>query len=145
MSVISDLSDAITTELNATVFSISFTAVRSYQPTFSSEDMGAGVRVDVVPVENNGNERTASIYAGEYVINIIVHRRITDTASIDACVDLCEEISNHFLSKRLDVAGIGEQVINVSDIDPVADGARLNEHKQFVSAVRLTIFASKSI
>jgi hypothetical protein len=102
MAVITDIADAIVTELNAATFSQPVTAVRHYLPQFELKEMHT-LHVTVVPkgVVLASSDRSRS--QGDYSIDVAVQQKITtgNNAELDALTDLTEEIADHLRGRRL--------------------------------------------
>jgi len=101
MAVLADISDAVVATLNGHTFGMSFTAVRSYRPVYTREEM-KDLHVTVVPggyaMENLGRGQVQE----DYTVEIAVQQapETTDNAALDPLVGLVEEIRDFFLANR---------------------------------------------
>jgi hypothetical protein len=101
MAVLADIADAVVTALNGHTFTKPFTAVRSYRPVYTREEM-KDLHVTVVPggyaMENLGRGQVQE----DYTVEIAVQQapEATSNAALDPLVGLVEEIRDFFLANR---------------------------------------------
>ena len=101
MAVLADISDAVVAALNGRTFGMSFTAVRSYRPVYTREEM-KDLHVTVVPggyaMENLGRGQVQE----DYTVEIAVQQapETVSNAALDPLVGLLEEIRDFFLANR---------------------------------------------
>lgn len=132
---ITNVADAIVTELNATSFSQPFTAARGYLPTFDLQEMNE-LKITVVPKEDDGKLDTRSQSTHDYAIDIGIQKKppAIENADLDPLMLLTQEIADHFL--------FGKQAAGATLIAPTVRILYLQEHlqklRQFTSVVTLT-------
>jgi hypothetical protein len=137
MAVILEIADAVVAELNSASFSLPFTAVRHYQPTFDLMEMKT-LHVSVVPrsllAANAVDRNQASV---DYLIDVGVQQK-TDMsqAALDSLMALVEEIADHFRGKPL--AGYPVARCMVVKNEPIYFPDHLERLRQFTSVVTLT-------
>jgi len=101
MAIIADIADAVVAALNGQTFTMPFTAVRSYRPVYTREEM-TDLHVTVVPgayaMDNLGRGQVQE----DYTVEIAVQQapeQMGNTA-LDPLVGLVEEIRDFFLKNR---------------------------------------------
>jgi len=101
MAVLADIADAVVTTLNGHTFTRPFTAVRSYRPVYTREEM-KDLHVTVVPggysMENLGRGQVQE----DYTVEVAVQQapETMGNAALDPLVSLVEEIRDFFLANR---------------------------------------------
>ena len=105
MSKLVDITEAVKDELNAGVFSESFTATRQF---LLVRELSANetLRVDVVPARKIKEGSTRAADFSDYRVGVAIRKKLTGAASTDDAalvdlLDLAEEIENAFFHKRL--------------------------------------------
>ena len=90
MSVITDIADAIVADLNAHVFTPTFTSERKYDPGFRLEDVGSILKVLVVPAKHESVIDSRESTQNEYAIDIgvIQNPATRANAAYDTLMDL---------------------------------------------------------
>ena len=136
------IADAVTAALNAATLSQSFTAVRHYLPEFDLKEMET-LHVSVVPAELDEETADRTRDRAEYKIHVAVQKRVAkqdppglDTATIDALMQLVEEIDDLFRHNRL--AGYEQAHWAKTENKPIYDPKHLKEHGQFTSLLVFT-------
>ncbi|MBU6239948.1 MAG: hypothetical protein KGQ51_19205 [Planctomycetes bacterium] len=130
------IADAVTAELNGTVFSQPFVAQRSYVPTYDLQSMN-DLKVTVVPkaLSNVALDRSRDSY--EYLIDVAVQKKTTaQPDSVDPLMLLVEEIADHLRAQPL-ASFPGARCMNVEN-SPVFAPDHLQELRQFTSVLTLT-------
>lgn len=137
MSTTLELADAVVASLNATGFSLPFTAERKYQPVFELADLET-VQVGVVP--KSLGITTAARNTGYYdvAVDIGVQKKVTveDDAELDGLMVLVEEIADHLRMKRLDTAPDAAWLSIANE--PVFAPEHLEQWRQFTSILTVT-------
>lgn len=136
MAVIINIADSVVAQLNAAALSQPVTAARFYQPRFGVEEMAA-LHVSVVPrsISNKALDRTHDAF--DYMIDVAVQKRTDGSlASLDALMNLVEEICNLFRSQPL-LSFPAARCMEVKN-DPVYAPEHLEELRQFTSLITLS-------
>ena len=137
MATITDIADAVVTELNGHSFSQTLTAVRYYRPVFDLGEMKT-LHVSVVPkgVTIERADRSHNQY--DFAIDVAVQKKFSsgDATELDPLMSLVEEIADFFRLRRLTsyTAAIWVRTDNV----PVYAPEHLEEFRQFTSVLTLT-------
>ena len=137
MATITDIADAVVTELNGHTFSQALTAVRYYRPVFDLGEMKT-LHVSVVPkgVTIERADRSHNQY--DFAIDVAVQKKFSsgDATELDPLMSLVEEIADFFRLRRLTsyTAAIWVRTDNV----PVYAPEHLEEFRQFTSVLTLT-------
>jgi len=137
MPVITEIADAVVTELNANTFSLQFTAQRHYQPRYELADLKT-LHVTVIP---NGLT-TGNLGRGgmqrEVAIDIAVQQKLsTETnADLDRFLALAEEIAESFQAKRL--ANFPNAIWVKTEHRAIYATEHLQQYRQFTSVMTLT-------
>lgn len=102
MSIVNQVADSVTAQLNGAEFDFEFFAERMYVPNFDLEDMKE-LRVTVVPrdVELLPHDRAHNKYHCR--VDVAVQKKFSKGTNeeIDPLVDLVERIADEFRLKRL--------------------------------------------
>ena len=138
MSTIAALADAVAAHINAGTFSQPVSAVRTYQPAFTLEDL-ADLRVSIVPrtVGIAAASRDSSMF--DCVVDVGIQKKLPAAAAeaeIDALLDLAEEIADHLRLKRLPDAP--EAAWAGISHEPVVSSESLEQHRVFTSVLSVT-------
>lgn len=137
MPVITDVADAVVSELNETEFSQPFTAQRHYLPRFELQDLKT-LHVSVVPsgltVETAGRSQAQR----DVAIDVAVQKKLAheQNADLDPLLALTEEIAEHFRGKRL--AGYPDAIWVKTEHKPIYAAEHLDQLRQFTSVMTLT-------
>lgn len=132
------LCDAIKTELNDAELSLTFTAIRTYRPRWTLQDL-AKLRVAVVPmaVQAVFGEGTRERQLYRYQLGIPLQKKFGSEANteLDAYVDLVEEIIDQFRAGRSldDQAFVCKQV----EAEPLFFPEHLDQDRVFTSVVQM--------
>lgn len=130
------IADAVTAELNGTVFSQPFVAQRSYVPTYDLQSMN-DLKVTVVPKALSNVALDRSRDSCDYLIDVAVQKKTTaQPDSVDPLMLLVEEIADHLRSQPL-ASFPGARCMNVENA-PVFAPDHLQELRQFTSVLTLT-------
>jgi hypothetical protein len=137
MAVITDIADAVVTEMNGHTFGQAFTAVRTYDTTLPLEDAGT-LRVTVVPKALAEEVASRAADQVDYVIDVGVRKKPSQgsNAELDLLVALVEEIRAFFRRRRL-TAYPGVMCVR-TPVEPVFAPEHLREYGQFTSILSLT-------
>ncbi len=137
MAAITDIADAVVTELNAATFSQPVAAERTYLPVFELPEM-KDLHVTVVPRDVAIAPSARSHNQHDYAIDVAVQKKLTDAdnAEIDPLVSLVDEIADHFRFKRL--PAYSEAMWVKTEYKPVYAQEHLEQLRQFTSVLTLT-------
>jgi len=145
MSLVIDIADAVTAELNSAppgTFSQAFTAERSVLPVFELSDL-ASLKVTVVPrsVQITGSTRSASQY--EIDIDIGVQKRVGKTVDddVETLSTLVDEIADYLRRRPLQQIP-GAVWVSIGN-EPVYAREHLAEQRVFTSVLTVTYRAIK--
>ncbi len=148
MSIVVDIADAVTAELNAApagTFDPAFSAERRVLPVFELADL-AELRVTVVPkgVQITGSTRSASQY--DISVDIGVQRKLPPgdknlDAEVTTLGTLVDEIADHLRQRPLSTAPYATWVSTANE--PVYAPEHLLEHRVFTSVLTVTYRALK--
>ena len=137
MAVITNIADAVVTELNGHTFSQSLTAVRYYRPVFDLGEMRT-LHVSVVPkgVTIERADRSRNQY--DFAIDVAVQKKfeLGDNAELDPLMSLVEEIADFFRLRRL--TSYPDAIWVRTDNVPVYAPEHMEEFRQFTSILTLT-------
>ena len=137
MAVITDIADAVATEINAGSFSQPVSATREYLPAFELADMQT-LRVTVVPksVTTLPGGRAHNQY--DYAIDVAVQKKLdaADNTEIDELMTLVDELADHLRFKRL--TDYPNAAWLKTENQPVYAQEHLQELRQFTSVLTLT-------
>jgi len=135
-SMITNLADAVVSELNGVTFSMAFTAERLYRPDFELADM-QDLHVSVVPraLEMTSVGRGLGQY--DVQIDVAVQRKLdaADNTEIDALMALVGELVEFFPVKRQ----FGDSVWVRTENSPIYSPEHLGELRQFTSVLTATL------
>lgn len=145
MSLVIDIADAVTAELNAAppgTFTPSFTAVRRVLPEFDLADL-ADLKVSVVPkrVEITGSTRSASQY--EIAVDIGVQKKLGKDldSEVAALSTLVDQIADYLRRRPLGAAPFASWV-SIGN-EPVYAPEHLAEQRVFTSVLTVSYRALK--
>jgi len=137
MATITDIADAVVTELNGHAFSQPFEAKRYYRPVFDLADMAA-LHVSVVPkgivIDHLDRRRNQE----DVQIDVAVQKKFStgDAAELDPLMALVEEIADFFRLRRL--AAYPDAVWVRTENVPVYAPEHMDDLRQFTSVLTLT-------
>jgi hypothetical protein len=137
MSLIADIADAVTTELNSGSFGQPFTAERHYLARFELKQLGT-LRVPVVPKAATIETAARGQTQHDVQIDVGVLKKLgaADNAEIDPLVTLVEELADHFRLQRL--ASYPNAIWTKTENDPIYSHEHLERMRQFTSVLTLT-------
>jgi hypothetical protein len=137
MPLVTQVAEAVTSELTAATFSQPLTAVRHYLPRFELPDMQA-LHVSVVPRELTVQASARGLTQYDVSVDVAVQRRVPQqqVADLDPLLALSEEIGEHFRGKRLD--SFPAAVWIKTEYRPIYAAEHLEQLRQFTSVVTLT-------
>lgn len=138
MSTISTLADAVAEHINAGTYAQPVSAVRTYQPAFTLEDLGE-LRVSVVPRTSTVSAASRESSTYEHVLDVGVQKKLPaedDQAAIDELLELTEAIGDHLRHTRL--AGFPEAAWAGLAHEPVVSSESLEQHRVFTSVLSIT-------
>ncbi len=145
MSLVIDIADAVTAELNAAppgTFTPSFTAMRRVLPEFDLADL-ADLKVSVVPkrVEITGSTRSASQY--EIAVDIGIQKKLGKDldSEVAALSTLVDQIADYLRRRPLSSAPFASWV-SISN-EPVYAPEHLAEQRVFTSVLTVSYRALK--
>ena len=132
-----DVADAVTDSINAATFTPAVTAVRTYSPERDLEDL-IDLAVFVMPGSMIVEKETRAENSYMIRIDVVIAKKITSdaNATIDAFMDLAQEIIEHFDRLKL-TAGTNTAHWQSAENDPLFDGPRLENGRVFVATVSL--------
>jgi len=135
--MITDIADAVVTELNDGEFSQEFTAVRAYRPEFELPEM-KDLHVTVVPRGVAITSLGRGVNQHDYQIDVAVQKKLAaeDSAELDPLMALVEEIADFFRLRRLSAYTDAAWV--KTENDPVYSQEHLGEMRQLTSVLTLT-------
>ena len=137
MAVVTDIADAVVTELNAGTFSMPLEAKRHYRPIFDLAEM-QDLHVTVVPKGLAIERLDRSRNQHDVAIDIAVQKKCqaADNTELDPLMALVEEIADFFRLRRL--AARPEAVWIRTENVPIYAPEHLDELRQFTSVLTLT-------
>ena len=135
MAVINQIAAAVVSELNATEFSMAFTANREFLPRFDLAEMKE-LHVTVVPKGVTVLTGSRAHAQHDYEIDVAVQQKATSDDEIDKLMGLVDEIADHFRQKRL--AGFASAAWVRTENEPLYAQEHLEQLGQFTSVVTFT-------
>jgi len=150
MSLVTDIADAVATEINAApaspaTFSQTFTAVRRVVPAYELSEL-TDLKVTVVPkaVEISGSTRSASQY--EITIDIGIQKKLPPGSEagdeqVETLGTLVDQIAEYLRRRPLPGAPFAAWVSMTND--PVYSPEHLLEKRVFTSVLSVTYRAMK--
>lgn len=136
MPIITDITQAVTNELNTAEFSVPFQAERHYQPVYELSQMQS-LHVTVVPRGIVSSVLDRSRLQHEVQIDIAVQKKFTygSVEELDPLMALVQEIADHFQRRQL--AGTGAVWVKTEN-KPIYAQEHMQELRQFTSVLTLT-------
>jgi len=140
MSIITEIADAVVSDINAATLSQPITATREYLPEHDLTELQNTV-VTVVPkgVSIQGSTRGQNQH--DYQVDIAVQEKVPTgggKSEIDALMILVEEILDLFRLNRVTVPTLGSVPLLRAENDPIYAPEHLNQHGVFTSVITLT-------
>lgn len=138
MSTISTLADAVAEHINAGTYAQPVSAVRTYQPAFTLEELGE-LRVSVVPRTTTVTAASRESSTYEHVLDVGVQKKLPaedDQPAIDELLELTEAIGDRLRHTRL--AGFPEAAWAGLAHEPVVSSESLEQHRVFTSVLSVT-------
>jgi len=124
--------------INAGTFAQPVSAVRTYQPAFTLEELGE-LRVSVVPRTTTVTAASRESSTYEHVLDVGVQKKLPaedDQAAIDELLELTEAIGDRLRHTRL--AGFPEAAWAGLAHEPVVSSESLEQHRVFTSVLSVT-------
>ena len=136
MSVVTQIAEAVVTELNGATFGQPIQAERQYLPLFELEQL-KDLRVTVVPKSQAIEATSRSTNQHDIDIDIAVQKKLPQTtpAEIDPLMVLVQELADHFRFKRLTSP---DAVWIKTQNEPVYAPEHLDRFRVFTSILTLT-------
>jgi len=144
MSIVTTISDAVVSRINAAELSVELTAVRGYRPVRDLAGLSS-IKVAVIPVSLPRLDITDREGSTErdYQVDIIIQKQVAadqatddvDLDAADALMDLEDEIINLFPG---DPFSDGEYVCTGIDCE-IFDMERMNDNGEFFGVISLTV------
>ena len=138
MPTTAEIAKALVADLNATVFSLPFTARRAYLPSFNLGDM-TDLHVTVVATGRAVTPANRTLLQVEHRLDIAVQQRLGTGAEDTACdplLGLVEEIADHLAGHNL--AGASDAAWVKTEHAPLVAAEHLHEWRQFTSIISVT-------
>ena len=124
--------------INAGTSAQPVSAVRTYQPAFTLEELGE-LRVSVVPRTTTVTAASRESSTFEHVLDVGVQKKLPaedDQAAIDELLELTEAIGDRLRHTRL--AGFPEAAWAGLAHEPVVSSESLEQHRVFTSVLSVT-------
>ncbi len=145
MSTPIQIADAVAKELNATPFTMPFTATRKYVAAFKLTELKT-LRVTVIPATIARTQVSRGHKSQTVRIDVAVHQRVgtvgsteeLDEDTLDRLAALVEEIAEHFAANLPTLPAPASARWISSETDPIFDPEHLDSSRVFTSVVRLT-------
>lgn len=137
MAVITDIADAVVTELNGHTFSQAFTAVRHYRPLFNLADMQS-LHVTVVPKAVSVERLDRTSHQEDYQVDVAVQKKVdaVDNTTLDPLTALVQEVADFLRGRRL--AGLPAAICVADRNEPIYAPEHLDDLRQFTSVLTFT-------
>ncbi len=140
MSLIIDIADALTAELNAPpqgTFIESFSASREYRPQFELADL-KNLRVTVVPRSIDITSITRDTNQHDVSIDVAVQKKIVadDPHAMDDAMRLVEQVADYVRGRRLTECPCAAWTR--TENAPIYSPEHLERHQVFTSVLTLT-------
>lgn len=138
MSTITTLADAVAEHINAGTYAQPLSAVRTYQPAFTLEELGE-LRVSVVPRTTTVSAASRESSTYEHVFDVGVQKKLPaedDQVAIDELLELTEAIGDRLRHTRL--ASFPEAAWAGLAHEPVVYSESLEQHRVFTSVLSVT-------
>lgn len=137
MTLITNLTEAVLAELNATSFSLPLLARRGYRPRYELADLGA-LHVTLIPSGLSVQPASRGAAQYEVAIDLAVQQKLSGEANadIDPLLALTEEIAEHFRGQRLD--SFPNALWVKTEHRTIFATEHLEQYRQFTSLLTLT-------
>ena len=137
MPLITQVAEAVISELNGATFSLPFTAVRSYLPRSELAELKT-LKVTVVPSALSVVTASRGQTQQDVAIDVAVQQKLTGehNTDLDPLLALAEEIAAHFRGKRL--ASFPNAVWVKTEFKPIYAPDHIDQLRTFTSVVTLT-------
>ena len=137
MPLITQVANAVVSELNAATFSQPFTATRAYVPRCELPDLKT-LTVTVVPSSASVTAAGRGPAQHDVAIDIAVQQKIDSeqNAALDPLLALAEEIAEHFRAKRLST--FMDALWSRTEFTALYAPEHLEQLRTFTSVVTLT-------
>ena len=139
MSLLTDVANAVTAQLNAATLSQEFTAVRLWNNRRQLKDLST-LRIDVVPSQPSVQSEPISrdTFQNDVSIDIAVRKsaNIADVAELDTLANLVEEISELFQQNTL--TDLPDATLQSTEHIAIADAEYQHTKRVFFSVLTLT-------
>jgi len=142
MSIVSEVAEAVRSELDAGQFSIPFKAVRAFRHDQTLPE-GKELRVSVVPKGVKMTPASRNVCAHDIEVFVAVMQKIDRATpeTIDPLLGLVEEIVDFFRLRRL--AKCPGAVWTGTEIKPMVSTEHLEQLRQFTSLVTVNFKVAK--
>ncbi|MFW6159436.1 MAG: hypothetical protein ACOC8E_08775 [Planctomycetota bacterium] len=142
MSVLTQIAQAVTDELNAGEFSQEFAAERAYQPLFELPDMKT-LHVTVIASGITIHRASRGLIQHDYRIEIGVQKKFAkdDATELDPLMDLVEEVADFLRATRL--AAVSRAPCVRIENEPIYSQDHMEQFRQFTSVLTLTYRLSR--
>ena len=137
MPLITQVAEAVITELNGATFSLPFTAVRSYLPRSELAELKT-LKVTVVPSGLSVVTASRGQTQQDVAIDVAVQQKLAgeDNADLDPLLALAEEIAAHFRGKRL--SSFSNAIWVKTEFKTIYAPDHIDQLRTFTSVVTLT-------
>lgn len=138
MSAITAIADAVAAHINAGTYSRPISAVRTYQPAFTLEEL-ADLRVSVVPRSTAIATASRDSSTFEHLIDVGVQQKLPaedEQAAIDDLLVLVQQIADRLRLQRL--PGAPETAWAGITHEPVVSSESLEQHRVFTSVLSVS-------
>jgi hypothetical protein len=143
MSLVTDIADAVVSELNAAQtppapgFGQTFTAVRAYRPQFDLADLKT-LQVTVVPKAIEIINITRQANQNDVAVDVAVQKKVdpADTAEMDGLMALVEKLGDFFRLRRL--TALPTALWTKTENVPIYAPEHLETKQVFTSVLTLT-------
>jgi len=137
VAVITEITQAVVSELNGGAFSLAFTAERAYLPCFDLQEMQS-LHVTVVARSVSQSKLDRGRCQKEIEIDIAVQKRVAGEteAELDPLMDLVQEIGDYLSGREL--GGVPNAIWVKTVNEPIFAQEHLSEMRQFTSLLTVT-------
>lgn len=138
MSVVVEITEAVVASLNATMFSLPFTAVRSYLPQYKLAEMQT-LRVTVVPRSAVLSSVDRSRSQTDLAVDIAIQKKyaLGTNPELDLLTSLVEEILEHTRTHR-QLEGLPQVHWVKSEFTALYAPDHMEKFRQFTSVLTVT-------
>jgi hypothetical protein len=134
---ITDITDALVGELNAGIWSQTFTAAANYRPRWTAADL-ATLRVTVSPRSLAISPSSRGGDQREFVVDVALQQKLDsdDDEDIPGLIRLADEIVRYFVGDRL--TGLTDVACIAGTNEPIYSVEHLDQLLVFTSLITLT-------